>query len=585
MVALLFVLAVAPALARAVADGAHKSRAAKPASADTLNYNDRRRYDYFFLEAVLQQEKGNFAEAFELFRHCLDIDSAAAEAYFACAPYYSELGNDSLALACLKKAASLRPGNDTYQEHVAQYYIEGGDYDKAVTAYENLYSHHRDRSDVLNILVQLYRQKKDYNRMLQTLERMEQVDGKSDDITMAKMGVYEMRGDRKMAYQMLKSLVDERPNEPSYKVMLGNWLMNHDRKDEARDLFHSALADDRDNEFAQMSLYDYYRSAGNDSAAVSLRDHLLLSKKTADKTKISMLQQSIKESERQGGDSVPVLGLFRRVMQANPKNGDIAYMKAMYMRLKKMPADSVNAAYRHVLYIEPENTAARTDLIQQQWAAGNWDGVIGLSAEGTQYSPSDMAFYYFLGVANFQKDDTDAALDALKRGVGEISQKSDPALVSDFYALMGDILYKKNLPDEAFAAYDSCLQWKDDNASALNNYAYYLSELHRDLPKAEKMSKKTIEAEPTNSTYLDTYAWILFLQKRYGEAKAYIDRALENDTDSVPSAVVVEHAGDIYAQCGDTGRAVELWQKALDAGGDKAVLSKKIRQRKYSPEK
>lgn len=77
---------------------------------------------------------------------------------------------------------------------------------------------------------------------------------------------------------------------------------------------------------------------------------------------------------------------------------------------------------------------------------------------------------------------------------------------------MGDILYKKHRPEEAFAAYDSCLQWKDDNVMALNNYAYYLSEERRDLKKAEQMSQKTVKAEPTNSTYLDTYAWILFLQ-------------------------------------------------------------------------
>ena len=116
----------------------------------------------------------------------------------------------------------------------------------------------------------------------------------------------------------------------------------------------------------------------------------------------------------------------------------------------------------------------------------------------------------------------------------------------------------------------------------LNNYAYYLSELRRDLKRAEQMSFKTVQAEPTNATYLDTYAWILFLQKRYDEARAYIDRALENDNDSTngPSAVVIGHAGDIYCMCGDTDRAVELWQRALKAGGDKAVLTRKIKTKK-----
>ena len=34
-----------------------------------------------------------------------------------------------------------------------------------------------------------------------------------------------------------------------------------------------------------------------------------------------------------------------------------------------------------------------------------------------------------------------------------------------------------------------------------------------DLDKAEEMSYKTVKAEPNNSTYLDTYAWILFVKR------------------------------------------------------------------------
>ena len=44
------------------------------------------------------------------------------------------------------------------------------------------------------------------------------------------------------------------------------------------------------------------------------------------------------------------------------------------------------------------------------------------------------------------------------------------------------------------------------------------------------MSYKTIKKEPTNSTFLDTYAWILFLQGRYEEANTYIEQAIKNDS-------------------------------------------------------
>ena len=115
-----------------------------------------------------------------------------------------------------------------------------------------------------------------------------------------------------------------------------------------------------------------------------------------------------------------------------------------------------------------------------------------------------MVFYYFGGMAHYQKNDEDAALHEFRQGVAQVRADASPDLVSDLYAVMGDILYKKKDKQAAYAAYDSCLQWKDDNIMALNNYAYYMSEEGVDLHKAESMSYKTVKAEPNNGTYLDT---------------------------------------------------------------------------------
>ena len=82
----------------------------------------------------------------------------------------------------------------------------------------------------------------------------------------------------------------------------------------------------------------------------------------------------------------------------------------------------------------------------------------------------------------------------------------------------------------------------------------------KDLDKAEEMSYKTVKAEPTNNTYLDTYAWILFEKGKYVEARIYIDQALQNGGDA--SSVVVEHGGDIYFHNGELEKALEYWKKA-----------------------
>lgn len=583
-------LAIAPAIATGI-DNRTKGAEQRP-DTDTMTISAKQLLDAtpladrLFLDAVCCQLRGDDSTAIQLLDSCRTVNPNAAEVYYRLAQQYFDAGNDSIATPYMERAARLQPANDTYQESVAATYIQQRDYDNAIKAYENLYSHYRERTDILDILVRLYGAKKDYARMLSTIGRMEKVDGESDELTLLKMNVYEMRHDTKNAYRMLKALNDAHPNEPNYKVMLGNWLMNHNRRDEAFKFLQGALADDPQNAFALNSMYDYYRSGGDNAAADELREKILFSSQTEPKTKVTMLQQAIKESEQNGGDSVVVLNLFDRTMKASPKDADISNMKAMYMKLKGMPDDSVNAAFEHTLSIEPDNNMARVKLIQDKWEKKKWDEAISLSTAGTQYNPDDVVFYYFLGLGYFQKDDDDCALDALKRGVGEINDRTDPDMASDFYGSMGDILFKKKRSKEAFEAYDNSLKWKEDNIVVLNNYAYYLSELRRDLKRAEQMSFKTVQAEPTNSTYLDTYAWILFLQKRYDEARAYIDRALENDNDSTngPSAVVIGHAGDIYCMCGDTDRAVELWQRALKAGGDKAVLTRKIKTKKLKIE-
>jgi tetratricopeptide (TPR) repeat protein len=558
-----------------------KVKPAQNADVSTLSEADQIRYNYFYLEAIRQQNASHYSAAFDLLNHAIGINPKAAEAYFAQSSYFSELKQDSLALLYMLKAARLNPDNSTYLERVAQFYINDKLYDRAIDAYEEIYSRNHDRSDVLSILGQLYQQQKDYLKMISVIDRIELSDGSSEDLTLSKMRVYEMMNDKKSAFKTLKSLSNKHPNDLNYKVMIGNWLMQNNKQKEAYEIYADAQKEEPDNALVQSSLYDYYKTVGDSLQANMLMEQILTSPKTESQSKISMLQQAIRNNESNGGDSLKMIDLFKRVMAANPNDGDIAELNAAYMSLKKLPQDSINNALKHVLAISPDNAGARLQLIQAEWPKKNWDEIIALSKPAQQYNPDEMAFYYFMGLAYYQKDNHDKALDTFRRGVGEINSQSNPDIVSDFYAMMGDILHQKGQTKEAFAAYDSCLQWKADNVECLNNYAYYLSEENRELQRAEQMSYKTIKAEPKNSTFLDTYAWILFMQERYSEAKIYIDQAVANDTDSVQNAVVIEHAGDIHAMNNDIPLAMEYWQKALKMGGEKAMLTKKIKLKKY----
>ncbi len=540
-----------------------------------------RRYQYFFIEAMRQQSMGNYASAFELLTHAKDIDGNKPEVYYYLAMYLAQMEKDSLALTSLEKAVSLAPKNETYQERLAQFYIGNGKFDKATEAYTRLCDEHSYRTDAMKILLQLYQQEKNYTKMLEVINRIEQVDGESEDLTLSKVRVYELMNKPEDAHKALKELADNHPYDINYQIMLGNWLLQNNKADEAYSIFTKALKEEANNPYAQSSLYDYYKQHGDSAKAADMMEKILVSTEQSIENKLQFVREAIKENEQHGGDSIKMLSLFNRMIAASPEETDIRELEVAYMKMKKFPTAAIDSTLTSLLNIAPDNASARFQLLQNKWSSDDWDSIIALSEPGTQYNPEEMVFYYFTGLAYYQKGEDDKALTFFQKGVAEINDKSSSDIVSDFYCIMGDILFKKGKATEAFAAYDSCLQWKPDNISCLNNYAYYLSLNNLNLKKAEEMSVKTIQAEPTSATYLDTYAWILFLEGRYEEAKMYIDQAISNDSTDESSADVYEHAGDIHAMAGDIDKAVEYWKQAQKRGSESKILARKIKQRKY----
>ena len=541
------------------------------------------RYDSYFLQALVQREKGNADAAFDLLQHCIKINPQAAEAYYFLAQYYQALRGDSTNLKTAQqyilKAAELEPDNATFLETVAQSYIRQAEYEKAIPVMERLYNQDKSREELLEMLFELYQQTDNNDKAIETLNRLEAAEGKSERLSYAKSEIYTNMGNKKAAIAEMRQLAQQYPNDLNFKGMYADMLLRNDEEEQALKLYNEILAEEPDNTRAQVSLRSYYRVQGEIEKADSLTEVILLNKNTTNEQRIYLMRQMVADSERADGDSTQILNMFHKMLAGPQKNADIATLCAAYMDLKKMPRDSVRAMLQTVLSIAPDNAAARLQLVSFAWDRKDHQEVITLCQDARQYNPEEMAFYYYQGMAYYQEEDKDKALEAFQNGIGVITPESNPAIVSDFYAVMGDLLHQKGLARKAFEAYDSCLQWKDDNIMCMNNYAYYLSELGQQLDKAEQMSYKTIKAEPKNATYLDTYAWILFMQGRYAESKVYIDQALQNDSDS--SAVITEHAGDIYIQNKEPERAVELWKQALLLDPQNKILIRKIKQRKY----
>ena len=551
-----------------------------------LSVEEMLKYRYYYLEYARREEAREYAEAYELLRHCLQVNPQAAEAHFSISAYETILGHDSVAISHLETAVSLEPWNDDFLEGLAEQYFyiatkENNKRDEkylklSAEVYETLSTTYPDRTEYLQALVQIYGNTRDYARMLDVLNRIEIQEGQSEDLTLTKMQVYSAMGDEQGAYDELQRLMKNNPNDLNYRVMTGNWLLSVGRKDEAYKEYVAVLQEEPENALAQMSLMDYYRSIGKTDDADSLMYAILENPRTEADTRITLMRQVVQDSELTGGDSLRVLQIFNRVLSLPQRTSEMAEMKVAYLAEKKMSEDSIKVALRQVLEIAPENTQARLTLIDMLWRDSVSEEVIKECEEAIAYNPEEAALYYYLGLAHYFMEDNNAALEAFRRGTEHFDEETPIVIKSNTYMLMGDLLHGMNRPKEAYEAYDSCLVFSPDKVECLNNYAYYLSEEGIDLKKAEQMSLKTIKAEPENYTYLDTYAWILYKQQRYEEARIYIDQAVRADMDSI-SAVFYDHAGDIYIKLGLRDEATEFWQKALDDDIENAAeIRKKI---------
>ena len=547
--------------------------------AAALPQDTARSYDLLFMEAMVQRQKGHADAAFSLLDRCRQLQPQASEAYFFLAQYYSNMGNDKKALEYFEQAATLEPGNATYLETLADAYVEAGRYAQATTVIERLYEADKGRQDLLENIYRLYVQQKQYEQAIGVLTRMEVIDGKSERLSVSKSQLYMQLGKKAEAIAEMRALADAHPNDLTYQTLYANMLLMDDRTDEAADVLCGVLQQEPDNARAQMSLRAFYLMQEDTLKADSMTRRVLLNTSATQEEKVYMLRQVINASEQQGGDSTQVLALFSEMLAQPEPDPDMAEMCAAYMSLKKMPRDSIAAMLERVLILAPDRASARLQLVQYAWEDEDRQRVIDLCSAARQYNPDEMAFYYYQGIAYYQSDDHDKALDAFSTGLSVISNDSDPGIVSSFYEIMGDLLHEKGLYTQAYAAYDSCLQWKPDNIGCLNNYAYFLSVDGQQLDKAEQMSYWTIKAQPDSPTYLDTYAWILFMQRRYSEARIYIDQALQHD--SLHSAVITEHAGDIYMLCNMPEEALRFWRQALEDDPENKVLIRKIKRKKY----
>ena len=552
---------------------------------------DQRRVTYFYLEAERQKELGNNSAVADLLQHCLTIDPDNAAANYDLSMIYFNLRNDSLGLRRLKKAVEQDPNNPWYLQTLASIYLSKRQPDLAMPILEHMSKLQTKRTDILAQLFQLYKNDGRTQDAINTLDRIQTLQGNSARIATQKFALHIDQGDTLRAFDEMKTLCREFPYDASNLLILGDLYLSVDMPDSAKTYYAKVEHIDPRNTNLQAARLQYQLSIGDTVRYHEMRDSVILD----DRNDLNLRVNSMSLVAREGlADSTYRHHTERMFAQLLAEEKPEMPFLQLYLAYRAYAygesTEQLIPVMERILEVEPSDMATLQDLLRYYVTKNDIEHVGELCRKALIYHPSELTFHYFLALSLAQEQKMQETLNALETAIRQADEESRPDILGDIYALLGDVHHEFGNEKEAFAAYDSCLVYSPDNIGCLNNYAYYLSLKNEQLDKAEKMSYRTIKAEPTNKTYLDTYAWILFCQNDFTTARIYMDRVVDvNQADSILlqsddiSAVVLEHAGDIYSQCGQTEQAVRLWKLARQKDTDtkNTLLNRKIRKQKY----
>lgn len=533
--------------------------------------------EYHYMQAVYLAEQERFDEAYELLEYCRAIDPSSSAVMYGLSPYYLVLDKDSLAQDALIRIVEAEPHNQYYNLALINYYNKTGDNKSAISLYEDMLEYSDEKSDIYMALYSLYTDENMTSEAVRVLEMLEKSEGKTDEITMQKLRQYMQIPDTARAVALVKELIAENPEDMRYISLLGDVYMYIGDYGKAEGLYWEALEMEPDEVVTLSSLSSLYSALGKDSLFTITTERLLKSEKL---DPVNRLNTLVEYAAYKGDkDSAYVMDFFREMMQLPYDQLEISETYAQYLIYRNAPVDSIRPILEKIISIEPENTSAMLQLLTYAIADNDYEEVISLCDNAMMYIPELLELYYYKGLSCYFLDRKDECAAVYELGLSRRSDETSPDVLSTVYTVLGDVYHELGELDKCIESYDSALVYNPLNMSVLNNYAYYLALDNRELDRALDMSRKTIESEPDNPIYIDTYAWVLFLLERYEEAKAYAEKLIGLNDDM--SAVEFHHCGDIFAKTGDMERAVEYWKKAVEAGDDSKILKKKIRKRKY----
>ena len=540
----------------------------------------QRKFDYFFYEGLKLKNSGQYDAAFDVFSHCMAIDSTAPAVLYELSNFYEQLNRPQRAVELLKRAVANSQDNFTYKVALAAISRDLGMFGEAAEEYEELVKQYPGKPELNYYLADVYTQQGEIEKAIAAFNALEESIGMNEAISLQKFKLYSSIKDDAKAFEEIEKLANKFPTESRYRIIIGDLYLDKKDLEKAKANYDRAHEIDPSNPYYIVSMANYYEQTGDKEAAEAQIRSALVNPKLDVETKVGILSRYIMRLQQSQGDIASANALFETLLEQHPNE---TKLNLMYGGLLQMQGKTDEAKFQFQLVAEsePDNMEAWQQLLNLALKSEDVPEIIRICEKCNELFPDSPEFYFYLGIGYYQQDEYQKALDAYQAGIKVIDPQNG-GLLSDFYGQMGDIYYQMKELDKAYKAYDEALKYNEKNVVVLNNYAYFLSVNGGDLKKAERMSAQCIKLEPDNSTYLDTYAWIFFKQGNYTLAKLYIESAISKDSEK--SAEIIEHYGDILYKTGEKEKALEQWKKAKEMKSESATLDRKIAEETYIEE-
>ncbi len=555
-----------------------------------------RKADYVFMEAVNAQLRGDDASYFQLLRHAHELNPQDEETANAYAPYLVHLqSDDSVAVSrgseMMKRYFDRHP-DDLYSALTYALLAQRlGNYDEALRAFRTVHFRHPERSGVTHRYAQFLAgsgRAGAIDSALAVYDSLMVTEGPSIELVTSKIQVLAMRRDTAAIMNEARRFYTRAPLSVDNNVFLAEVFASFEQNDSALTYYNRACEIDSTNASALYFRAGFYHNIG-DSAAFDREIFKVLKMDDLEvPTKLGVMRDYIAELYGDSLQTPRILDLFNALTEMHPHESEIHTFYSAYLFMINRFSEAADQQ-EIALDLAPDSRDKWLTLIRLRVTAEEEDKGIEAATRALKYFPDDAELHLMRGSILGEKKRSKEALADLRQAI-ELTDSGDVKQLSDLYCWMGDIYFmesetetdSKALRDSSFTCYRKATELNPLNAIALNNLAYHLAVEGRDLDQALDLIKKAVMIDEPSVTTIDTYAWVLFKRGEYEAARAKIDEAIELEPEL--SADVADHAGDIYFHLGDTAKALDFWQKALELDPSNDLLKKKVKHKTYFPE-